>query len=104
MSVQPDSTDAAAGVVALLPGMVWQHVDDGVMLLDVAKGQYFELNASGARMFQLLLEHATMEQVQTVLLSEFEIDAARLQLDLTALINSLRAADLIAEGARPDIS
>lgn len=96
MNVQLEHTDAAVGTVALLPGVVWQHVDDGVMLLDVAKGQYFELNASGARMFQLLLEHPTMEQVQTVLLSEFEIDAARLRQDLDGLIASLRAAGLVA--------
>jgi len=87
--------DATTGVVEQVSGVVWQQVDDGVMLLDVAKGEYFELNASGARMFELLLQAGSIQQVQTQLLTEFEIDEAQLCRDLEQLINALRSAELI---------
>ena len=83
------------GCFELLPGVVWQPLDDGVMLLDTAKGQYFELNPSGSRMFELLLRESSVAAVAERLLIEFDTDLAQLRPDLDALIEELEQAALI---------
>lgn len=84
-----------AGCFELVPGVVWQTVDDGVMLLDVAKGQYFELNPSGARMFELVLCEPDLDSVESQLLAEFRAGIEQIKPDLQQLLQALLEANLI---------
>ncbi len=85
----------ASGCFELVPGVVWQSVDDGVMLLDVAKGQYYELNPSGARMFELVLNQPSLDNVERELLAEFRVGSEQIKPDLLELLQTLLEANLI---------
>ena len=93
MSAAADSE--GGGCYALVAGVVWQPLGDGVMLLDVAKGEYFELNPSGARMFELVLSYPSLALVEQQLLGEFEAPIEQIRPDLQALLKTLQEAELI---------
>jgi hypothetical protein len=81
--------------VNLRDGVVAQVFDREMVLLDVAAGSYFELNASGTAMLQLLLGGSNREQTIAAVCSQFEVEAARVTADLDALLAALREARLI---------
>jgi hypothetical protein len=81
--------------VNLRNGVVAQVFDREMVLLDVAAGSYFELNASGTAMLQLLLGGSSREQTVAAVCQQFEVDAARATSDLDALLAALREARLI---------
>jgi hypothetical protein len=81
--------------LSLRNGVVAQVFDREMVLLDVAAGGYFELNASGTAMLQLLLGGSNREQTVAAVCQQFEVDAARVTADLDALLAALREAQLI---------
>ena len=85
----------SAPVVSLRAGVVTQIFEAEMVLLDVAAGHYFELNASGTLMLQALLNGADRGQTVAAVQQKFQIDAERAASDLEALLASLREARLI---------
>lgn len=75
------------------PGVVWRALDDGLILLDTRRGHYFELNASGRRLFELISAGITLEAAIDQLQSSYAVDPQRLQTDMHAL-----CAELLAQG------
>ena len=76
--------------------VVAREVGGETMLLDLASGKYFGLNAVGGRFWQLLESGLDSDQARDALLSEFEVDAGQLDRDLTALIGDLRESGLVS--------
>ena len=87
--------------VVLSDDVITQPVSDELVLLDFASGQYFGLDAVGARMLELLLAHDDRPEVVRTLLEEFEVDAARLERDLDGLVAALVARGLVRPHAPP---
>jgi hypothetical protein len=85
----------SAPTVSLRNGVVAQVFDREMVLLDVAAGSYFELNASGTAMLQSLLGGSSREQTIDAVCRQFEVDAARVTEDLDALLAALREAGLV---------
>ena len=65
------------------------------MLLDLDTGSYFGLDAVGSRIWHLIEEMENSEEVEQVLLQEYEVDAARLREDLTGLLEELSRRSLV---------
>lgn len=65
------------------------------VILDLATGIYYGLNAVGARVWELLQQPRTLEEVRSVLESEYEVDPARCGRDLEELIDDLVRRRLI---------
>lgn len=84
-----------AAPLKLRGGVVSQVFNGEMVLLDVAAGHYFDLNASGTLMLEQLLAGATREHTIAVVRGRFEVDAERVAADLDALLASLREAGLV---------
>lgn len=85
----------SAPAVRLRAGVVSQAFNGEMVLLDVAAGQYFELNGSGTLMLETLLAGADRAQTIVAIQQRFQVDAERAGSDLDELLASLRQARLI---------
>jgi hypothetical protein len=75
--------------------VVWQRVEDQVVLLELSDGEYFALDEVGSHIWELLQDcndvHALPAQLEQV----YDADEATLRRDLAALIDTLVQADLL---------
>jgi hypothetical protein len=71
-------------------------MEEEVIILGLETDQYYSLNAVGARLWQLLEQDLTLQEMHAVLLVEYEVAPDVLWEDLTRLIEALAAEHLIA--------
>src|SRR6476646_1643629 len=69
------------------------------VLLNLSTGTYFGLDAVGTRLWHLIAEHGATTLVLKILLTEYKVDATRLQKALDALIEQLLAKGLLTTDA-----
>ena len=72
-----------------------QEVGDEAVLLDLAGERYFGLDPIGTRIWQLLADAPSLQQVHATLCGEFDAPAERIQADLLALVQELAVAGLV---------
>jgi hypothetical protein len=75
--------------------VVAREVGGEMMLLDLASGKYFGLNAVGGRFWQLLESGQSVDQARDTLLEEFDVSPERLDGDLSELIGQLVDSGLV---------
>jgi hypothetical protein len=71
-------------------------VGDELVLLDLQKGVYYGLNATGARIWELLASGLSIDETIACLESEHHASRESLTRDVVDLIEELRERDLIA--------
>lgn len=81
--------------VRLRESVVFQVMEDQMVLLEVTSGQYYDLNSSGTLMLQQLLAGASRAQVIAAVEHRFLASTERVAADLDALLLTLREAGLI---------
>ncbi|MHA7820230.1 MAG: PqqD family protein [Erythrobacter sp.] len=80
--------------------VVAREVGGEMVLLDLASGQYFGLDAVGGRIWELLSERPhTLEQLCDAIEAEFEAPRERIEADLMALAAQLSEQELIVAQA-----
>ena len=89
MNIQQDQK------VIISPEVLFQEVSGEIVLLDLASESYFGLDEIGARIWALLNEEKTVGQIVEILLEEYEVDRARLEGDVSELLENLLEAGLI---------
>jgi hypothetical protein len=73
-----------------------------VVILNLQDGVYYGLNAVGARIWGLLEQPRSVEEIHAVLLEEYDIDAAVCEKQVAAVLNDLAAHGLVEVGAQGD--
>ncbi|TJZ59059.1 lasso peptide biosynthesis PqqD family chaperone [Streptomyces piniterrae] len=66
----------------------------GTVLLDQRSGHYWELNPTGTLVVQTLLEGGEEADAVDAVIAEFDIDRARAEQDVAALLDLLRTSGL----------
>lgn len=79
---------------------IGEIVEEELVLLQTETGQYFSLNSTGARIWQLLGESSDLGWVHEALTRAFPVDAEELRRDLNELVDELEAARLVRVEAR----
>lgn len=82
-------------VVKVSDGLLAEHLGEELAILNSESGLYFGLNAVGAKIWELLQEARSLEAVSTVVASEFEVEPARCQADVQALVRQMLDAKLV---------
>lgn len=67
------------------------------VILDLKTGVYFGLDPVGSRAWALLGQGASLKAVHAALLSEYEVEPARLEADLLELMAELRGRGLVRD-------
>ena len=76
-----------------LPQVLARRMPGGTVLVHLESNRIFELNETGARVWELISEGLERDQVVQRLVQEFAVDATRVSNELDALV-----ADLEREG------
>jgi hypothetical protein len=73
-----------------------RQVGEETVILDLASGTYFGLDPVGARIWQLLTEGKTLDDVCATMLAEYEVTREDIERDVLGLTEELRAKQLIS--------
>lgn len=75
--------------------VLFRELEGEAVVLNLATGKYYGLDAVGTRMWTLLVEHGQVEAAYRALLTEYEVDAAQLMQDLLELVDKLASHGLL---------
>jgi hypothetical protein len=79
-----------------IPGkVIFKKVGEETVLLDFEAGVYYGLDPVGTRMWELLAEGQSLDDVATGLTAEYEIDRETLARDLRTLVGELASHGLV---------
>ena len=76
--------------------VVSRRLGDQLVLVNLGDNSIFELNRTGARVWELLQETNAREELVTRLHAEFEVDEAKLSAEVDSLLQALRGRGLLA--------
>ena len=76
-------------------GQVSSEIDGESIILNLKDGKYYGLDKVGARIWDLIQEPKTVQQIQDELLEEFEVEPEACLQDLLALLRDLAEHQLI---------
>jgi hypothetical protein len=76
--------------------VIFRSVGDDLVLLDFSRGLYYALDPVGARIWELLHEERTVEEIVAAIVSEYEVDAATAEGDVRRLIEELAERELVS--------
>ncbi|TXT44328.1 MAG: Uncharacterized protein FD137_1602 [Spirochaetes bacterium] len=72
-------------------------VDDELLILDPAGGNYFGINPSGTRILEILLAAESLEACIAAIAREYEVEKSRAEADLAAFISRMKEKGLLLE-------
>lgn len=84
--------------VRITPDVLHQEMGGETVLLNLANEKYFGLDLVGTRVWQLLNETQSANDVVTRLTEEYDVPTEQLRADVARLINELVAAGLVLIG------
>lgn len=80
----------------LRPDIATADTDDGLVLLDERTGRYWQLNRTGTHVLRALLDGHHPDRIAQDLATRYHIESHQAQHDVTAIIDRLYAANLVA--------
>ena len=78
-----------------------RRVGDEVIVLDLARGEYYGLPAVGARIWELLVDGKSLVQISNLIAIEYEVESAKAVSDLLQLVTDLCDKGLLVSTTRP---
>jgi hypothetical protein len=75
--------------------VVFRELEGEMVLLNLATGVYFGLDAVGTRIWALIEAHRSSDEIVETLTAEYEVDAATLGEDLARFVQTLRDNELV---------
>ena len=79
----------------LRAGISTAEVEYGTALLDEDRGEYWNLNPTGALVLQTLLSGSTPDEAARALAAEYDLDIEEAARDVEELVQDLQAAGLV---------
>jgi hypothetical protein len=76
--------------------ILYEVLEDEVVLLNLSTERYYILDDIGTRMWQVIVEHRSLDKAVQQLMSEYDVDETTLRRDLTTLIDQLVEHKLLA--------
>ena len=83
-------------IVRISEGAIAQEVNGETVILDLNSQQYFSLDKTGTRIWQLLQEKLNTREVYQEMRNEYEVDEEELRQDIDSLIASLVEEGLVS--------
>lgn len=73
-----------------------RQVGDENVILDLESGTYFGLDPVGARIWQLIAEGRSLEEVCDAMMAEFDVSRSDIERDTAQLVEQLVTSGLLA--------
>lgn len=81
--------------VVAAEGRVSSEIGDEVAILDLKAGTYYGLDAVGAQVWELVQVPKSVGEIRDIFLEEYDVEPARCERDLLALLERLAQEGLI---------
>lgn len=78
-------------------GLNWREIDGEVVVLDIERSHYLNLNATGCVLWLMLAEGASKHRLVDKLIEEFDVNEPTAQADVEAFVTSCRENGLLAD-------
>ena len=75
---------------------VARQLGDEMVILHLGSGTYFGLDVVGARIWQLMGEGKSLNEICNIVLDEYEVSREDIERDIVALTKDLLAQDLVS--------
>jgi hypothetical protein len=82
-------TISGSAVVVAVPDQISSDLNGEVVILNFQSGVYFGLNPVGARIWQIIQQPRTLDEIQAILLEEYEVEAEVCWQELQVLLQQL---------------
>jgi hypothetical protein len=79
--------------------VVYREIEGEAVLLDLASGRYFGLNAVGTRVWAVLAGGGRVDDAVAAIAEEFDASETQIAADVRALVDTLVARGLLLAGA-----
>jgi len=89
--------------VEIAESVLYQFLEDEIVLLNLANQCYYGLDDVGGRMWELLIEEHAVSKVAERLQSEFDVAPENLRADLNQLVRELVSAGLLKASQRDTV-
>lgn len=73
-----------------------RSIGDEIVILDLAQGTYYGLNNVGSRIWALMVDGRTVEDISMALVTEYEVTSDDAERDLRELAGNLIAKGLVS--------
>jgi hypothetical protein len=83
-------------IVLRNPKMVTSNIDDEIVMMSVDNGEYYGLDEIGSRIWALLENPISVQQLISALMDEFEVEEETCHTDTLDFINDLFEKKLIS--------
>jgi coenzyme PQQ synthesis protein D (PqqD) len=90
-----DATLSVHSIVLATREQVSCPLGEESAILNLKNTVYYGVNAVGARVWKLLQQPRSVQELRDALVDEYEVDAERCQSDLMALLEKMRSEGLI---------
>ena len=77
------------------PDVVFRRLVDQAVLVHMETNRVYELNLTGARIWELLEDGVSGESIVTTLIDEFDADPGQLRNEVDAILGELAAEGLV---------
>jgi hypothetical protein len=77
------------------PNVLSRQLGDDLVLLNLDTNRFFELNRTGARFWQLLGGGGELDVIEAAMAAEFDVARAELSAEIAALVQAMRAEQLL---------
>jgi len=94
-------SDLWNSIVRITPDVLHQELGGETVLLNLANESYFGLDEVGTRIWQVLAETNSANDVIKCLVDEYEVSEDQLRIDVEKLIGELVAGGLVTVGPAP---
>ena len=90
-----DHAPSAARPLSPAPDVVARRLGDGAVLVHLPTNQIFELNETGARVWELIAGGQTLAAMTQTLVDEYDVDPADAEAKIKSVVDDLSAAGLV---------
>ncbi|WP_077148271.1 PqqD family peptide modification chaperone [Sphingopyxis sp. KK2] len=77
------------------PSILFNDFDDGLMMMDIDSGNYFDVDSVGGRIWALLESPATLDTICESLVAEYAVDADVCRSETIGFIEELAGKGLV---------
>jgi hypothetical protein len=88
-------SDSFPETVVIGDAVLYQELEDEVVLLNMSNQQYYGLNDVGAEMWKCLMESGNLAAAGDRLSTSYEVEPTVIRADLEGLVRDLLAAGLL---------
>lgn len=73
------------------------RLSDELVMMDMDKGKYFSLNPVATRIWDLLADPMSVEELCSLLMEEYEVEANQCQKDVEDVIEKMKKLNIVLE-------